>query len=117
MKAVKKTEGGNYLKWKYVEEEEITELKIVSEVIEVEFNKDGKVSKRYQADVEYEGQGKNDPLVWTLNAPSSNTLMDLISDDTDEWRDVNLPITIDGAGEFKHFKVDKVRLKKQLKND
>ena len=117
MKAEKKTEGGNYLKVKFVEQREITELEITGEITEVEFNNDGKVTKKYQADVAYEGQNKSDPSVWTMNSSSSNTLIDLISDDTDEWRGVKLPITIDGSGEYKHFKVDKVRLKKQLKND
>ena len=117
MKAEKRNEGGNFLKVKFVEEKEITELQIIGEVTEVEFTNDGKTTKKYQSEVTYEGQGKDDPSTWTMNSASSNALIDLISDETSDWKDKLLPITIDGQGEYKHFKIDRVRLKKQLKKD
>lgn len=115
MKAEKHSEGGNFLKVKNVVDDKITELKIVGEVKTVEFEKekDGKkvTVTKYQAEISYEGMKDDSPNIWTMNHPSSNALIDTWGDDTDNWKDKVIPLTIAGDGEYKHFKVDSLRIK------
>jgi len=115
MKAEKQSEGGKYLKVAYVEENKITELKIIGEIDTVEFNqkKDGKdiVVVKYQAEVTYEGITDESPNIWTMNHPSSNVLIDAWGEDTDEWLHKPIPLTLSGDGEYRHFKVDELRIK------
>jgi len=115
MKAEKHSEGGNFLKVKDIMENKITELKIIGEVTTVEFEKekDGKkiTITKYQAEVSYEGMKDDSPNIWTMNHPSSNALIDIWTDDTDKWKDKVIPLTIAGEGEYKHFKVDSLRIK------
>ena len=53
MKAERRSEGGNYLKVAEVEARKIMELKIVGEVVEVEFAKDGKTTRKYHITCEF----------------------------------------------------------------
>ncbi len=114
MKAERKSEG-NYLKVDYVETNKITQLQIVGDVNTVEFTqeKDGKEIQivKYQAEVTYEGITDDSPNVWTMNHTSSNSLIDIWGDDTDDWLHKNIPITLSGEGKMKHFKVDELRIK------
>ena len=115
MIAEKRDEGGNYLKVAFVEKNEITDIQITGDVTEVKFVNDGKESSKYQAPVTFEDQGKGDPDTWTMNTASSNALIDELGPDTSKWDGVRIPITIDGTGEYRHYKVDRVRLKKRMK--
>ena len=118
MRVERQSESGNYLKVKDVEDKRITELKIVSELREVEFeNKDNKtgnvvVKKKYQCDVEYAGFREGDPNIWTLNASSVNILIDTWGDESSNWLNKPIPLSVQGEGEYRHFKVDKLRIKR-----
>jgi len=112
MKAEKQNESGKYLKITYVEEKKITELKIVDEVTTVDFeSKDGSKVTKYQAEVTYQGIEDDSPNIWTMNHASSNTLINAWGDDTDDWMNKPIPIQSAGEGEYKHFKVDPLRIK------
>ena len=118
-KVEKKSEGGNYLKREFVEQREITSLKIETEGESVEFenkDKNGEMKKvsKWQIGVSYDGQKDDDPNVWTMNNTSFNACIDLFEDDTAKWIGKTVDITIGGEGEMKHIKVDVVRSKKRL---
>ncbi len=118
-KVERKSEGGNYLKHKFVTEKGITTLKIENAGIEVEFtntDKDGKSKTvhKWQIEVSYDGQKEGDPNVWTMNNTSFNACLDLFGDETEKWIGKTMEITIGGEGEMKHIKVDTVRSKKHL---
>ncbi len=110
MIAEKQSEGGKYLKIAYVEQEKITELKIVGDVTTVDFDKDGKTVTKYQAEVTYTGIEDNSPNIWTMNHASSNALIDTWGGDTSKWLSKPIPIQAAGEGEYKHFKVDSLRI-------
>ncbi len=114
MKAEKHSEGGKFLKVKYIKENKIAELKIVGEVTTVEFDpkeKDGDPVVKYQAEVTYEGITDDSPNTWTMNHSSSNALIEAFGEDTDDWLHKAIPITLSGEGKMKHFKVDELRIK------
>lgn len=114
MKVDKAAEGGNYLKAKFVKEHKITELKITDarsiEMVTFE-GKDGKpAQQKIQCEVAYSGQGKEDPKNWTMNNKSRNILIDTWGDDTDNWVEKKIPITLGGSGEMEHILVDSMRI-------
>lgn len=114
MKTAKVSEGGNFLKIKFVKENKITELQITDArtIEEVTFpGKDGKPdTKKIQCEVSYKDQGKEDPNVWTMNNKSRNALIDAWGDDTDNWVAKTIPITLGGTDEYEHFLVDSMRI-------
>jgi len=114
MKVDKVSEGGNYLKAKFVEENKITELQITDArtIKFVEFEgKDGKSpTKKIQCDVTYKGQRKEDPSSWTMNSKSRNIMIQACGGDTDEWVNRPIPITLGGDGEMLHILVDSMRI-------
>ena len=114
MKVEKVNEAGDFLKAKFVVDHKITELKITDartiEIITFEA-KDGKpAQKKIQCEVSFNGQGKEDPFKWTMNNKSRNALIDAWGEDTDEWVNKKIPITIAGEGEMTHILVDKLRI-------
>ncbi len=118
-KVKRKSEGGNYLKHKFVTEKGVTALKIDNAGIEVDFintNKKGEevVIHKWQLEVSYDGQKEGDPNIWTMNNTSFNACLDLFGDETEKWIGKTVEITIGGDGEMKHIKVDTVRSKKHL---
>ena len=118
-KVERKSEGGNYLKHKFVTEEGITALKIENagdDVVFTNTNKKGEevTVHKWQLEVSYDGQKEKDPNVWTMNNTSFNACLDLFGDETEKWIGKTVEITIGGEGEMKHIKVDTVRSKKHL---
>jgi hypothetical protein len=116
MKVTKTAEGGNYLKASFVKEHKITEVQIpdAREITEVTFEgRDGKPdTTKLQVPVMYNGQGKEDPSTWTLNNKSKNALVDAFGEDTDDWINKKIPITIGGQGDMTHILVDTLRIEK-----
>ena len=118
-KVERKSEGGNYLKHKFVTEEGITALKIENAGNDVEFTNTNKKGEevtvhKWQLDVSYDGQKEGYPNVWTMNNTSFNACIDLFGDETEKWIGKIVENTIGGEGEMKHIKVDTVRSKKHL---
>lgn len=115
MIAEKVSEGGNYLKVRFIKENKITELQITDakSIETVTFKgKDGKPdTEKIQCDVIFKAQGKEDPNSWTMNNKSRNSLIDAFGKDTDGWVDKIIPITIGGSGEMEHILVDSMRIK------
>ena len=114
MKATKDPVGGDYLKAGYVEEHKISELKITSDVSIATFKKEGKPDdEKFQFQITYDGfsENKGMPDTWTLNSKSKNALIDAWGDETDDWRDKLIPITLNGDGEYRHIAVDTLRIK------
>ena len=116
MKVKKSAEGGEYLKAGFVKEHRITELQIpdARDVTEHTFEgKDGKPDQtKLQVPVTYKDQGKEDPSIWTLNNKSKNALIDVWGEDTDNWINKKIPITIGGQGDMTHILVDSMRIEK-----
>jgi hypothetical protein len=114
MKVDKVSEGGNYLKPKFVKENKITELQITDarSIEMITFpGKDGKAdTHKIQCEVSYKGIGKEDPSVWTMNNKSRNVLIEAWKNDTDNWVNKTIPITISGSGEMEHILVDSMRI-------
>ena len=114
MKVEKVSEGGDFLKAKFVQEHKITELQIVDKESfqHVTFEgKDGKPDQqKIQCDVTYKNQGKEDPFKWTMNNKSRNILIVAWGDETNNWVDKKIPISIAGDGEMTHILVDKLRI-------
>ena len=114
MKVEKVSDSGDFLKPKFIVEHKITELQIVDKESfqHVTFKgKDGKPDQqKLQCDVTFRGQGKEDPFEWTMNNKSRNILIDAWKDETDNWVDKKIPITIAGEGEMTHILVDKLRI-------
>jgi len=116
----KKSEGGNYLKRKFVETRGVTSLKIANSGEEISFDiKDNstgepKTVKKWQLKVSYDGQKEDDPNLWTMNNTNFNACFDLFGKNTDDWVGKTVEITLGGEGEMKHIKVDVVRSKKHL---
>ena len=119
MKVKKSAEGGEYLKAGFVKEHRITELQIpdAREITMVTFEgKDGKKDQeKIQVPVIYNGQGKEDPNIWTMNNKCKNALFDAWGDDTDEWVNKKIPITIGGQGDMTHILVDSMRIEPSKK--
>jgi hypothetical protein len=114
MKVDKVSEGGNFLKIKFVKENKITELQI-TDAIRVEIvtfaGKEGKPdTHKIQCEVSYKNQEKEDPNIWTLNSKSRNALIDAWGDNTDNWVNKKIPITLGGSGEMEHILVDSMRI-------
>lgn len=105
--------GGDYLKAGYVREHKISELILVSGPEIAEFEKDGKVTKKLQFKINYEGfsENKGMPDTWTLNSKSKNTLFDAWGAETDDWLGKKTPISLGGEGEMTHILVDALRIK------
>ena len=99
-----------YLKAKFIVDRKISELKIITEPTYVEVDFQGVKSKKLQCDVQYEGQTKSDPQIWTLNKTSSIALFDKYKKDTNAWMNIVIPITVQGEGDKMAIIVDKVRL-------
>jgi len=114
MNVDKVSEGGNYLKPKFVKENKITELQITDarSIQMIVFpGKDGKAdTQKIQCDVSYKEQGKEDPSNWTMNNKSRNILIDTWGKETNEWINKVIPITISGSGEMEHILVDAMRI-------
>ena len=114
MNVDKVSEGGNYLKPKFVKENKITELQITDarSIEMITFpGKDGKPdTHKIQCDVSYKEQGKEDPSNWTMNNKSRNILIDTWGKETNEWVNKVIPITISGSGEMEHILVDAMRI-------
>lgn len=118
-KVERKSEGGNYLKHKFVSENGVTALKIENAGNDIEFTNTNKKGEevtvhKWQLEVSYDGQKEGDPNVWTMNNTSFNACLDLFGDETEKWIGKVVEITIGGEGEMKHIKVDTVRSKKHL---
>ncbi len=110
----KSTDSGAYLKPSYVQEQRITELKIVNSGELVEFeDKSGKRVEKLQCEVVYEGyqKDKDMPYKWTLNQKSENIIIDVWGKNTENWMNKSIPITINGDGDYKHILVDSLRIK------
>lgn len=114
MKVDKVSEGGNYLKAKFVEDHKITELQITdARTIEIVTfkGKDGKPDQdKIQCEINFKDQGKEDPSVWTMNNKSRNALIEAWGGDTDKWINKKIPITLGGSGEMRHILVDGMRI-------
>ncbi len=110
MPEISRPQETQYLKASFIIERKISELKITSEPdwIDTEFK--GKKDKKIQCEVQYSGQTSSDPNIWTMNKSSSIALFDKHGKDTKTWMGKAIPITIDGEGEMKSIKVDKIRL-------
>ena len=113
VKIEKDATGGDYLKAGYVKEHKISELVLVSGPEIAEFEKDGKVTKKLQFKVNYEGfaDNKGMPDTWTLNSKSKNTLFDAWGDETDNWLGKKVQIGLGGEGDMTHILVDALRTK------
>jgi len=115
VKVEKVAEGGDYLKAGFVKEHKITELKIDdARTIELHTfdGKDGKPDQtKIQCHVVYNGQGKEDPATWTMNNKCRNALIEAWGEDTDNWVNKVIPITLGGSGEMMHILVDAMRIK------
>ena len=63
--------------------------------------------------ITYDGfsENKGMPDTWTLNSKSKNALIDAWGDETDDWKDKAIPITLNGDGEYRHITVDTLRIK------
>ena len=114
MKVEKVADSGDFLKAEFVQKHKITELKITdarSFEIVIFKGKDGKKDQeKIQCEISFSGQGKADPFKWTMNNKSRNVLIDTWQDDTDNWVNKKIPITIAGEGEMTHILVDKLRI-------
>ena len=112
---VEKTAEGEYLKAEFVKANKITELKLddAKSMKYVTFpGKDGKPDQiKLQGTIIYSGQGKEDPNTWTMNNKCKNALVDAWGEDTDEWINKPIPITIGGEGTMTHILVDSLRIK------
>ncbi|MCH9657185.1 hypothetical protein K0U27_00585 [archaeon] len=113
VKVEKDATGGDFLKASYVKEHKISELVLVSGPSFAEFEKDGKVTRKLQFKINYEGfsDNKGMPDTWTLNSKSKNTLVDAWGEETDEWLGKKTPISLGGEGEMTHILVDALRIK------
>ena len=113
MKIEKDPTGGDFLKAVYVKEHKISELVLVSGPEIAEFEKDGKVTRKLQFKINYEGfsDNKGMPDTWTLNSKSKNTLFDAWGSETDAWLGKKTPISLGGEGEMTHILVDALRIK------
>lgn len=114
MQVEKSAESGEFLKAKFVKEAKITTLRIddARETKEVTFEgKDGKPDQvKLQVHITYEGQGKEDPSVWTMNNKCKNALIDAFGTNTDDWVNKDIPINLGGEGEMTHILVDTLRI-------
>lgn len=115
MEVEKVSEGGDYLKAAFIKEHRITELKIDDarsiEMVEFEDKKNpGKKQTKIQCHVVYNNQGKEDPSTWTMNNKSRNALIDAWGNNTDDWVNKTIPITLGGEGEMMHILVDSMRI-------
>ncbi len=119
MKVKKSAEGGEYLKAAFVKEHRITVLQIpdAREIQEHTFEgKDGKPDQvKLQVPVIYDKQGKEDPNIWTMNNKCKNAIIDAWGDDTDNWINKAIPITIGGQGDMTHILVDSMRIEPSKK--
>ena len=113
VKVEKDATGGNFLKAGYVKEHKISELILVSGPEIAEFEKDGKVTRKLQFKINYEGfaENKGMPDIWTLNSKSKNTLFDVWGNETDNWLGKKVEIGLGGEGEMTHILVDPLRTK------
>jgi hypothetical protein len=115
----KKSEGGIFLKQKFVETKGITSLKIKNSGEEVTFenkNKKGEmtVAHKWQVKVSYDGMTEGDPNLWTMNNTSFNACIELFGNETNNWVGKTVEISIGGEGDMKNIQVDTIRSKKNL---
>ncbi len=110
---VEKQQGKN-VKASFVEDKGISILTIKDEgeLITYDAQKDGgdPVTKLVVG-VTFDGQSKNDPKKWSMNAKSQNALIDKWGTNTEKWIGKDVEIKTEGEGEFKHISVDTLRTK------
>lgn len=108
--------GGDFLKADFVKSNKIVELKITNkdDFEYVTFpGKNGKKDQtKLQTKVIYNNYkpGSDMPNKWTMNAKSQNALIKAWGDNTDNWVNKKIPITVGGEGEMQHILVDELRI-------
>jgi len=104
----------NFIKAAFVEKNKIIELQI-SNKDSIKFHtfdgKDGKPDvQKIQCEITYKGQTDDSPSEWSLNNKCRNAIIDAWGEETDNWVNKPIPITLAGEGEMRHILVDSLRI-------
>jgi len=109
MKIERQQEGSDYVSAQFVEDNKIDAIKIVSDV-EMGKSKFDESKTQYVVSINYRGWVKGSPSKWKLSANAINILIDKYGDETANWVDKEVPVTIAGQGQFQYVTIDKIRL-------
>lgn len=109
MRIERQQEGSDFINAQFVQDSKLDKLRIASDV-ELSKSKFDETKTQHVVDISYEGWAKGSPSKWKLSANAINTLIDKYGDETKNWVDKEVPITLAGEGQFKYVTVDKLRI-------
>jgi len=100
----------SYLKGEFVKENKIIEIIFITEPKMTET----KFGNKVEGEVEYNGQGKEDPHIWTLNNTSARMLLKHFGKETKEWMGKKLPVEPSRTEKGYAIYIDQDALKKNF---
>jgi len=109
MKIERQQEGSDFINAQFVTDNKLDSVQIVSDV-EVSASKFDEKKTQHVVSINYQGWIKGSPSKWKLPASAINALIDKYGDETSNWVDKKVPITLAGDGQYKHVTVDKLRI-------